>query len=402
MRYLSVCSGIEAASVAWGRLPDWSPVAFAETDKFCSRVLAHRFPSTPNLGDIYGIRKTPGLVGAIQRAGVGNSQGLLVGGTPCQGFSIAGLRGGVADPRGALTVEFVRVAAVLKPRWIVWENVPGVLSIDGGRTFHNFLTALADVGYGASYRVLDAKWFGVAQTRRRVFVVACLGEWGGWAGASAVLQECESVRGSVETGGKKRKAKGDAKGVGGSVDGGGGGGGGGLIPELTKTLRAGGGTKEKGHGATTAIWDAALIPEYAHTLRSGPPSGGAAHGKLNGSDAVTLIPEYARTINAGGGAGQRRFDATTETLIAETGRGWRVRQLTVVECARLQGFSDDWTAVPDAKGRPPADGPQYKAYGNSMAVPVIVWIGRRLAAVDGLMELGVKTGQKPWWMGCGV
>ncbi len=178
VRYLSVCSGIEAASVAWEPL-GWEPSAFAEVEKFPSAVLAHHWPQVPNMGDM--TRHESWNLGAID---------LLVGGTPCQSFSVAGLRKGLHDPRGGLMLTFLEIAQRQRPRWIVWENVPGVLSSHGGRDFGAFLGALGALGYGWAYRVLDAQWFGVAQRRRRVFVVGCLGDG---AAAATVLFESESV-----------------------------------------------------------------------------------------------------------------------------------------------------------------------------------------------------------------
>jgi site-specific DNA-cytosine methylase len=178
VRYLSVCSGIEAASVAWEPL-GWEPAAFAEVEKFPSAVLAHHWPQVPNMGDM--TRHESWNLGAIN---------LLVGGTPCQSFSVAALRKGLHDPRGGLMLTFLEIAQRQRPRWIVWENVPGVLSSDGGRDFGAFLGALGALGYGWAYRVLDAQWFGVAQRRRRVFVVGCAGDS---AAAATVLFESESV-----------------------------------------------------------------------------------------------------------------------------------------------------------------------------------------------------------------
>jgi DNA (cytosine-5)-methyltransferase 1 len=178
MKYLSVCSGIEAATVAWHDL-GWTPVAFSEIEPFPSAVLKHHYPHVPNVGDMTKFKEW-------------NLEpiNLLVGGTPCQSFSVAGLRKGLDDPRGNLMLTFLAIAERERPKWIVWENVPGVLSSNGGRDFGTFLAALGELGYGWAYRVLDAQWFGVAQRRRRVFVVGCLGDQ---AGAAAVLFESESV-----------------------------------------------------------------------------------------------------------------------------------------------------------------------------------------------------------------
>jgi DNA (cytosine-5)-methyltransferase 1 len=180
VRYLSVCSGIEAATVAWHPL-GFEPVAFAEIEPFPSAVLNHHYPSVPNWGDLTKFQEWPDA-----------SVDLLVGGTPCQSFSVAGLRKGMADPRGNLALTYLALADRYRPRWVVWENVPGVLSSAGGRDFGAFLGGLAELGYGFAYRVLDAQYFGLAQRRKRVFVVGHLGDW---RRAAAVLFERESLSG---------------------------------------------------------------------------------------------------------------------------------------------------------------------------------------------------------------
>ena len=194
MIYGSVCSGIEAATVAWHPL-GWKPAFFAEIDKFPSAVLAHHYPRVNNLGDFTKI--TPDQHDAID---------LLVGGTPCQSFSIAGLRGGLADGRGNLALEYLRLARRARPRWLVWENVPGVLSSGGGRDFGSILGGMVELGYGVAYRVLDAQyvrvdgfWRAVPQRRRRVFVVGYLGDW---RRAAAVLFERASLLGDSAPGRK--------------------------------------------------------------------------------------------------------------------------------------------------------------------------------------------------------
>ena len=180
MRYGSVCSGIEAATAAWHHM-GWEAAFFSEIEKFPCAVLEHRYPDVPLHGDFTTIKENE--YGKID---------LLVGGTPCQSFSVAGLRGGLDDDRGNLALEFCRLAQREQPRWIVWENVPGVLSSSGGRDFGSILGALEDLGYGLAYRVLDAQYFGVAQRRRRVFVVGYLGDW---RPAAAVLFERHSMSG---------------------------------------------------------------------------------------------------------------------------------------------------------------------------------------------------------------
>jgi len=185
MNYFSVCSGIEAATVAWRPL-GWRAVAFCEIEAFPSTLLAHHYPDVPNLGDITALTEAD-LEPFIGRTDV------LVGGTPCQSFSIAGARGGLADPRGNLALRFSQLAHALRPEWLVWENVPGVLSSGGGRDFGSILGALAECGYGLAYRVLDAQYFGLAQRRKRVFVVGHLGDW---RRAASVLFDRESLSGN--------------------------------------------------------------------------------------------------------------------------------------------------------------------------------------------------------------
>ncbi len=186
MRYLSVCSGIECATVAWHSL-GWTPVAFSEIEPFPCAVLQHHYPNVPNWGDMTKWREWPDA-----------EIDLLVGGTPCQSFSVAGLRKGLEDARGGLMLDFVNIAQRYKPRWVLWENVPGVLTSNGGRDFGTLLGSLANLGYQYGYRVLDAQWVrtqqfpgAVPQRRRRVFVVGYLGSDNR---AAEVLFNGESLR----------------------------------------------------------------------------------------------------------------------------------------------------------------------------------------------------------------
>ncbi len=187
MKFGSLCSGIEAASAAWNPL-GWHAEFFSEIDPFASAVLAQRHPTVPNLGDMTNFKDWPDA-----------TLDVLCGGTPCQSFSNAGLRAGLDDPRGQLMLTFGAIAARYRPRWLVWENVPGVLSSNGGADFAAFLRLLAQLGYGFAYRVLDAQYVrvdgyarAVPQRRQRVFVVGCLGDW---RSAAAVLLERESLQG---------------------------------------------------------------------------------------------------------------------------------------------------------------------------------------------------------------
>ena len=167
--------------MAWHPL-GWEAVAYSEIERFPSEVLAHHYPSTPNLGDMTKFKEW----------NFESDVDLLVGGTPCQSFSVAGLRKGLDDPRGNLMLTYLAIADKYRPRWLVWENVPGVLSSNGGKDFGVFLGALGELGYGFAYRILDAQYFGVAQRRRRVFVVGYLGDW---RVAAAVLFERHSLQG---------------------------------------------------------------------------------------------------------------------------------------------------------------------------------------------------------------
>ena len=179
MNYLSVCSGVEAATVAWNHM-GWKPVGFSEIEKFPSQVLSHHYPTVTNFGDMTKYKEWK----------INDPIGLLVGGTPCQSFSVAGLRKGMDDPRGNLALVYCGILNHYRPKWFVWENVPGVLSSNRGRDFGSFLGAVAELGYGFAYRVLDAQYWGVAQRRKRVFVVGYLGDW---RPAAAVLFEPKSV-----------------------------------------------------------------------------------------------------------------------------------------------------------------------------------------------------------------
>ena len=193
MRYVSLFSGIEAATVAWEPL-GWEPVAFAEIEPFPCAVLAHHWPDVPNLGDVCQVnwKEFVKANGAID---------VVVGGSPCQSFSIAGGRESL-DGESRLMFEYIRAIQDIRPRWLLWENVPGALSVRDN-AFGQLVGELADLGYGLAWRVLDAQFFGVAQRRRRVFLVGYLGNGGA---AAAVLFNAESVRGNTQTSREKREA----------------------------------------------------------------------------------------------------------------------------------------------------------------------------------------------------
>jgi len=493
LRYLSVCSGIEAASVAWEVL-GWEPVAFSEIEAFPSAVLAHHYPTIPNLGDMTKFKEWNLERGSID---------LLVGGTPCQSFSVAGLRKGLEDPRGNLMLVYLGLLDRFRPKWMVWENVPGVLSSNKGRDFGAFLGGLAELGYGFAYRVLDARYLGVPQRRRRVFVVGYLGDW---RPPAAVLFERHSLSGNPaprweagivaptlsssgagvgRTGNERTEAdflvmahgQGNAevcrdgspsltcnheapilahaltKRYDSSEDGTGRG-----TPLVTAFINqqfgkykesegvAGTLTKEGpsgtegGNGAEVLVVNARQDPDISEgfppplgredrghavaypldtqNMSEGHASGGLGFGQ-EGDPSFTLTKghshvvairtaqtsanghgiadDVAHTLDQAQGQAiafaQNSRDELREmdvvgALAAQPGmkqtsyirQTMAVRRLTPRECERLQGFPDDWTQVP-YRGKPAADGPRYKACGNSMAVPVMLWIGKRIQEV---------------------
>ena len=327
MRYGSVCSGIEAASVAWKPL-GWECAFFAETARFQSKLLSLRYPGTPNLGDFTKIQEND-YEGDID---------LLVGGTPCPSFSIAGLRRGLEDPRGDLAMEFARLAFRTHARWVVWENVPGVLSSRKGRDFAAFLSLLAGWevpapkrkwkcaglvtaapgGFSVGWRILDAQYTrvqqfprAVPQRRRRLIVVGYLGE-------------CERVARVLFEG------------------------------ELCK------GDSPPGRGARrkTPCGDRVCLPLDLTNL-----DGRLKHLPGKGYDA-DMTAAYTIT---------RRRPSGVCT-------GGVVRFLTPLECERAFGFPDGYTAIPYHGKEVAPRWSRYRALGNSMCVNVMRWVGERIDA----------------------
>jgi DNA (cytosine-5)-methyltransferase 1 len=447
MRYLSVCSGVEAATVAWHHM-GWQAAGFSEIEKFPSEVLAHHYPTVTNFGDMTKYKEW----------NLDDPIGLLVGGTPCQSFSVAGLRKGLDDPRGNLALTYLGILDKFRPKWCVWENVPGVLSSGGGRDFGSFLGALAELGYGWAYRVLDAQNFGVAQRRRRVFVVGHLGDW---RPAAEVLFESESLRGDIKKG--RGKEQDTTRG---------------FVPSIANTLQttcndysradgfnmiakvyethpADSRVKEMGNvcQTVTSRWGTGggnlpLVQNVSYGIPGNwigrkPENGGNAttpmdnvapcltktdrHGVAYSFDSLasnsmkssnphsgcrevelskTLDTTYPCPSKNQGGIGimqkvsfaqqpipeyyahqycQDRVYSTegiTPALNCSQAHKFRfdmaVRRLTPIECERLQGFPDDYTNIKDKC----PDGPRYKAMGNSMAVPVMRWIGERINKVN--------------------
>jgi len=461
MKYLSLCSGIEAATVAWHPL-GWEAVAYSEIERFPSEVLAHHYPSTPNLGDMTKFKEWTNV----------SDVDVLVGGTPCQSFSVAGLRKGLDDPRGNLMLTYLAIARQYSPRWLVWENVPGVLSSNRGLDFASLLRGMGELGYGFAYRVLDAQYFGVAQRRRRVFVVGYLGDW---RLAAAVLFERHSLQGHPAP--SREKGKGVTSYTRGSIGG---------YSEGVGTLMAHGGDIGGGSenliaarmvafgeyavdGTASAMkardykdatdlvaqpipFDTTQItsPQNGNNPKSGDPCHPLAAGahppaivqpiclmdqggsvmniehdmtgtlrrETHGHEPIVMQPiafsgqmsnpqtdvDMTQTLQAKNpmavAVGTDLYNlsitgdvaacmSTAGSTSSKTGptvmQAMAVRRLTPVECERLQGFPDSYTDI-KSKNKPTPDGPRYKALGNSMAVPVMAWIGQRIEQVEAICK----------------
>ena len=281
LRYGSVCSGIEAATVAWHPL-GWEPAFFSEIEPAPRAVLAHHYPDVPLHGDFT-------TIGADEYGAID----LLVGGTPCQSFSVAGLRGGLDDDRGNLALEFLRLAQRKRPKWLVWENVPGVLSSNGGRDFGSILGGLVELGYGFAYRVLDAQYFGVAQRRRRVFVVGYLGDW---RRAAAVLFERHSLQGHSAPSRKAGQRVADTLAVGANQCSG-------RVGDITEDSVARCLTARGAGGQNLDPETANLVPEVATTLTASRsstqcPNEDTTLVAQKITDQGHLIPEIAGTMKA--------------------------------------------------------------------------------------------------------
>ena len=452
MKYGSVCSGVEAATVAWHDL-GFEPQWFSEVDAFPSAVLQHHYPTIPNHGDMTKFKEWNTDEQTID---------LLVGGTPCQSFSVAGLRQGLEDPRGNLMLTYLAMADKFKPKWLVWENVPGVLSSNGGRDFGTFIGALGKIGYGFSWRILDAQYFGVPQRRRRVFVVGCLGDW---RSAASVLFESESLSGHPAPSREKRQRVAPTVGTG---------------PPCSRTgnsrveadaivtsdvnvsafqqntrdevryingdgciagaLSASSGAKQTNYIHTQSGVQAVTYALPGNWIGRKPENGGnqvepfvelspcqtatdvhaVAYEHHAQDSRVKELPEVCSTVTAkyGTGGGNMPIVASSEKQqwpaeVASTldahygdkmgyenqhinsgaplfvrGKATTVRRMTPRECERLQGFPDDYTQI-SWRGKEPEDCPnghRYKAMGNSMAVPVMKWIGERIQEVENKRE----------------
>lgn len=416
-RYVSIFSGVEAASLAWEPL-GWEPVAFSEIEPFPCAVLAERWPDVPNLGDITKIDWKEEIDGAID---------LVVGGSPCQSFSVAGKREGLKGASG-LMFEYIRCVQELRPRWFLWENVPGALTSEDGGAFGQLLSEMDELGYCLAWRVLDAQFFGVAQRRRRLFLVGHLGA----ESPAEVLFEPDCLSGNPQSSREKRKELARRAGRSAACAG----------FKYSAAPRANTlGYAEEQANTLTADWHApAVLPlpntalsqygtEIAGCLTARGDSspcvdrgqnivcmtGTQAHCHISGEIAGCLTAHMGKDdapVVVDGSNLQTYVCAVCDRhthaaicrnvcpilkcggdpamIASEIGdkpagvNPMLVRRLTPLECERLQGFPDGHTLIA-WKGKPAEecpDGPRYKAIGNSMAVPVMRWIGRRIAAVD--------------------
>jgi len=429
MRYFHDCGGIHAPGPAWQDLP-FECIGMTEIDKFPIAVTQFHYPNIPQHGDTTKIS----LDGA--------NLDLLIGGTPCQGFSVAGKRGGLDDKRSNLAWNFLRLAAESRARWLIWENVPGASSTNEGQDLLAFFGQVEKLGYGFCSRTLDAQYFGVPQRRRRIFLVGYLGDW---RPAAAVLLEQESLSrnppprrttrertanafeigpsGNRETelaptldarckDGPIRNQIGMAaahtllgKGYGASEDGTGRG-----IPLVAHTLLG----KENDscdHTLQTYVFENHAQDSHITQVERGnnlplvmqpvsfdcvgsqvqtSASGitqtlrSMRHDKSHQNRSSHLAVCAAPTLTASNDPSRSpQSQEVTQQVAAVYSASGTVRRLTPNECARLQGFPDNWCKIP-WRGKPAElcpDGPQYKAYGNSIAVPVLRWLGKRIVTV---------------------
>jgi DNA (cytosine-5)-methyltransferase 1 len=306
-------------------------VAAVEIDQNCRGVLERQFPSTKLFDDVTNLSADD-----LRAVGFDPSDGIVTGGFPCQDLSTAGARRGLAGERSGLFWQIARLADELQPRWLILENVPGLLSSNGGRDMGIFVGALVKLGYGVCWRVLDAQHFGVAQRRRRLFFVCCLGDH---RRPVEILFEPES---GIRHLAPRQKTK----------------------QETPSGIETSTDFSRQRFGQVDLI-------TFSHYQNVPNVSGHVSPTLGQESQAVFM---RNREVKDGGGKGPlfgnkslTLATANDQTLLTHT----TVRRLTPIECERLQGFPDDWTA-----GQ--ADGQRYKQMGNAVAVPVVEWIMRRL------------------------
>ena len=378
MKFLSICSGIESASVAWEPL-GYECIGVSEIEPFRSAVLQHHYPEVKNYGDFTQIEKKD--IG-------GKSPDVLVGGTPCATFSVAGLREGVKSNRGNLALEFIRLIKRINPTWVLWENVPGILSSNDGKDLASFLGGLAELGYGFAYRVLDTQYIrtqrfprAIPQMRRRIFVV---GHSRNWRNPAKVLFNGEALSWNPPPRREKREEN---------------------TRTITHRLTRSDQYTQDDIAGTIAARDyksatdlVAIASGHSKSNGSGLNQNGAMytitanehHSVLvrnpNNSPCVVFEPR-----SPDGGAPRVRKDEVSPTLNAMTGgnrqpcvaRNTIVRRLTPLECERLQGLPDNYTQIP-YRGKPKEECPvskRYEACGRAMSINVMEWLGTRIKEV---------------------
>ena len=368
MNYLSICSGIESCSVAWHPL-GWKPIGFSEIEEFRSAVLQYHYPKVKNYGDFTKIKKET----------IGTKPDVLVGGTPCATFSIAGLRKGFAEDRGNLALEFIRLIDRIRPTWVIWENVPGILSSNEGKDLGTFLGALAELRYGFAYRVLDTQYVrtsrfprAIPQRRRRIFVVGHIRDW---KCPAKVLFNQEPMQENPYPSRTKRQR---------------------VAKEFTNRIRRRGDYIEDDVSSTICARDYKSATDLVvirdnHTKSNGKPwSEEDVSFTLTTGDipAVTVLETSTPDKTA-----RVYKDEVSPTLTAMTGgnrqpivfgnRVKKIRRLTPIECERLQGFPDNYTQVP-YRGKAKEEAPvskRYEACGRAMSINVMEWLGTRIQKV---------------------
>jgi len=424
IRYLSLFSGIEAFSCAVKDMPEFVPVAFAEIEPFPCAVLAHHYPNVKNLGDVT----------KIDGRSLRGSVDLIVGGSPCQGFSVAGLRKGLDDPRSSLAFSYIRLVEEIQPRYLLFENVPGILSCNHGQDFRSFLSALDDLNYSLAGAVLDSQWFGVPQRRRRMFVVGCAGT--DWERPAKVFFESNCLQRNPPT--RRKTGEGDSS----SAEGGAGVGGERIAQNPTfATLCASGAGCDRpsaqGSQLDYLVMDCTAMreprfydnisPSLLKTLdhqqriavvrrgarcwpislqnaihKTGNPAGGCGIGDEGGPaftmradgghpPAVGIVDEALILHDNNGNTCTLDIEKSPTLTTQQDKHAWClgikegvkyvVRRITPVEAERLQGFPDGWTDV-EFKGKPAPDTARYRALGNSMTVNVMAWIAKRILMVE--------------------
>jgi len=378
MKFLSICSGIESASVAWEPL-GYECIGVSEIEPFRSAILQYHYPEVKNYGDFTKIEK--------KNIG-GKSPDVLVGGTPCATFSVAGLREGVKSDRGNLALEFIRLIKRINPEWVLWENVPGVLSSNGGKDLASFLGGLAECGYGFAYRVLDTQYIrtqqfprAIPQMRRRIFVV---GHSRNWRNPAKVLFDGESLSWNPPPGRKKREE--DTRTITHRLT---------RSDQYTQDDIAGTIAARDYKSATDLV---AIASGHSKSNGSGLNQNGAMY-TITASDHHSVLmrePNNSSCVvfeprSPDGGAPRVRKEEVSPTLNAMTGgnrqpcvaRNTIVRRLTPLECERLQGLPDNYTQIP-YRGKPKEECPvskRYEACGRAMSINVMEWLGTRIKEV---------------------